>query len=180
MAVIGQRVADARRRAGLTLAQAAARNGVSPAYISQIESGSANPTVRALAQVATGLDTDVAGLFGSAGDAPEPVFEAYHSPFPLLAGVAGAPAVWDLTAEGAQLLSARLVHAGAADHAEPVTHGGEELIVVLAGSCRVHVDGVSRVLGPGSACHLAAAQPHHISGISADLTMSVVMAGGSR
>ena len=39
-------VASARRTAGLTLAATAAGSGLSPAYISQIESGSANPTVQ--------------------------------------------------------------------------------------------------------------------------------------
>jgi muramoyltetrapeptide carboxypeptidase len=63
---IGARVAAARRRCGLTLAAIAARNGVSPAYLSQIEAGTANPTLRTLASVADALGVEVGALFDDA------------------------------------------------------------------------------------------------------------------
>lgn len=171
---LGARVAEARRRGGLTLAGVAARTGLSPAYLSQIESGAANPTVRALARLAAAFDTDVATLFGSAR--PEAVrFAPYWSPAARATTVDGRPGVWDLTADGSRRLNARLVHGDPADHAAPVAHPGEELVVVLRGHCRLHVDGVGRAMTAGDACHYPATRPHHISAASADLTLSVVM-----
>ncbi|WP_234344708.1 helix-turn-helix domain-containing protein, partial [Streptomyces sp. NRRL B-3253] len=58
-------VASARRTAGLTLAATAAGSGLSPAYVSQIESGSANPTVRSLAQLAGVLGLELHELLGA-------------------------------------------------------------------------------------------------------------------
>jgi transcriptional regulator with XRE-family HTH domain len=48
---VGRRIAAARRRAGLTLAVVAERSGVSVTYVSEIETGAANPTLRALDRI---------------------------------------------------------------------------------------------------------------------------------
>ena len=171
---LGAHVASVRRRTGLTLAVVAHRAGLSPAYLSQIESGSANPTVRALAQLAAAFGTELATLFGS--DRSDPAtFAPYWSPAARATAVAGMAGVWDLTAAGSRRLSARLVHGDAADHAAPVAHPGEELVVVLRGQCQLNVDGEARAMAAGDACHFPATQPHHISAPSTDLTLSVVM-----
>lgn len=172
---IAGRAAAARHRAGLSLTRLAARTGLSPAYLSQIEAGAANPTVRVLSRLADALEIDVAGFFG-ATDPGRGLFPPYYSPIALAARADGTTGIWNLTAEGSRHIAARLVHADAADHAAPVSHRGEEFIVVLAGQCRLHVDGTVRVMHAGDACHFSAAVAHHLSDLSGDLTMAVVMA----
>ena len=68
-----------------------------------------------------------------------------------------------------------MVHGTPEDHAAPTTHAGEELVVVLRGRCVLHVDGMTRPLQAGDACHFSAAQQHHLADASADLTLSVVL-----
>lgn len=154
-------VAAARRRAGLTLAAVAEREGVSPAHLSQIESGIANPTVRTLAQVARALDADVATLFGATTPAVDG-FAARVAPLPVAAERGGTAAVFDLTAPGAAQLAVRLLHDDAGDHARSVTHPGEEVVVVLRGEAVLDLDGERRPLATGSVAHLPAGVPHRL------------------
>ena len=172
---VAARIADARRRAGLTLAAVAERNGLSTAYLSQIESGAANPTVRTLAQVADALGVDVATFFGAKHATAAEGFAAYLSPAALAATVVGRSGVWDLTAAGDRRLVARLVHGDAADHAEPVVHAGEEFVVVLRGRCRLHVGADVHALTEGDSCHYSARVAHRITAGSPELTLCVVM-----
>ena len=164
-AQMAARIGDARRRAGLTLAAVASRNAISPAYLSQIEAGLANPTLRALVQIAAALDTDVAHLLGAGHDAAEP-FRPYVSSAPLAARDHEGAGIWDLTAPGSRRLAARLVQGEPTGHLEPVTHPGEELLLVVHGRCTVHVDGAVHQLAAGDSCHLNAAASHHLSAAS--------------
>jgi transcriptional regulator with XRE-family HTH domain len=171
---LGERVAQARRRADLTLATVAQRAEVSAGYVSQIESSSANPTVRSLARVATAIGTSLGELLGAGTTSPR--FEPRFATTPRAATAPGVEGIWDLTALGAGRLAARLVRGPGGDHAEPVTHPGEEFLTVLAGRCTLHVGGLARDLRAFDGCHLAATDPHHIDNASDDLLLLVVLA----
>lgn len=172
-------VANARRVSGRTLASVARRSGLSTAYISQIESGAANPTLRTLAQLAAGLGCELPDLFegriGARVGPPDTRFEPRFSPLPLLASVPGHDAIWDVTAPGAAKLQVRLVHGTAGDHAHTTNHPGEEVVAMLAGSCLMHVGGIVRPLDRGESCHLAAEDPHAITDASVDALMLVIL-----
>ncbi|MEU6324282.1 helix-turn-helix domain-containing protein [Streptomyces sp. NPDC047009] len=170
-------VARVRRAAGLTLSAVAARAGVSPAYVSQMESGAANPTVRTLCQIADALGCTPAELLGGTrpGTVVAPGFPPRFAPAPLLAQVDGHLGIWDLTAPGASRIGARLLHADLGDHDHPTAHPGEEFVLVLAGSCRVAVAGTARLLRPTDSCHFAAMDEHHFTNASDDLLMLVVL-----
>jgi transcriptional regulator with XRE-family HTH domain len=171
---MGRRLADTRRARDLTLAMVAARSGVSPAYVSQIESGGANPTIGTLTRVAAAVGVEVASLFVPGG-ATDAVFEPYASGAALAQSTAGSPGVWDHSAPGSARLEARVVHGDAADHAVPTAHAGEEYVLVLHGSCVLDVDGGRFPLGPGDACHFPAGRAHYLLDVSPELTLSVVM-----
>jgi transcriptional regulator with XRE-family HTH domain len=175
-AILARSVAQLRRSSSQTLSAVATRAGVSPAYLSQMESGAANPTLRTLAQIAGALDCTLAELFG--GSTREPAGSPFPPRFaraPLLATVAGHQGVWDLTAEGGARLGSRLLHADVGDHADPVHHGGEELVVVLSGNCRIRVGPTARTLRVGDSCHFAAPDEHQFTDPSNDLLMLVVL-----
>ncbi|MFD3337195.1 helix-turn-helix domain-containing protein [Streptomyces sp. NPDC058700] len=178
LAVLAASVVRTRRELGSTLSAVAARAGVSSAYVSQMESGAANPTVRTLGHVAAALGTTPARLLdpgGSRAAQEQPAFAARFTPSPLLARTAGHRGIWDLSAHHDARLAVRLLHADIADHAAPITHGGEEFVMVLGGSCRVVVAGAGRLLRVGDAVHLAASDPHHFVDPSDDLLMLVVL-----
>lgn len=172
---LGRQVANARRVAGLTLAGVAQRSGLSTAYVSRIESGMANPTVRSLSQLATALDCAVADLFGTDAPTGDVRFEPRFTTLPLLAVTPGHRAIWDVTAPGASKLFARLVRGAPADHGGPASHPGEEIVVALAGTCTVRVGGIAQPLGPGESCQLAALDSHAITDVSDDALLLVIM-----
>lgn len=172
---LGRQVANARRVAGHTLASVAEQSGLSTAYVSRIESGAANPTVRTLSQLATALGCDVAGLFGTNTAPGSARFEPRFARLPLLATTADYRAIWDVTAPGASKLFARLVRGTAGDHAEQASHPGEEIVVMLAGTCRLRVGGVAHQLRQGESCHLAALDSHAITDLSNDALLLVIM-----
>ncbi|MEY2244013.1 helix-turn-helix domain-containing protein [Streptomyces sp. BF23-18] len=176
--VLAASVARVRRAAGLTLSAVATRAGVSPAYVSQMESGAANPTVRTLCQIADALGSTPAELLGGTGPvtaATAPAFPPRFAPAPLLAQADGHHGIWDLTAPGASRIGARLLHADLGDHDHPTAHSGEEFALVIAGSCRVSVGGVVRLLRRADSCHFAATDEHHFTDPSDDLLMLVVL-----
>lgn len=176
--VLAASVARVRRAAGLTLSAVAARAGVSPAYVSQMESGAANPTVRTLCQIADALGATPAELLGGTRPgtvAAAPGFAPRFAPAPLLAQADGHHGIWDLTAPGARRIGARLLHADLGDHDHPTAHPGEEFALVLAGSCRVAVAGTVRLLRRTDSCHFAATDEHHFTDASDDLLMLVVL-----
>ncbi|NJC74062.1 helix-turn-helix domain-containing protein [Planosporangium thailandense] len=174
---LGRRVARTRHAAELTLAAVAQRADVSAAYISQIESATANPTVRSLARIAAAMGVSVGELFGSTGDdqLPTPRFEPRFATAPRAALTPGASGIWDLTAAGSARIFARLVHGEPGDHADPVSHPGEEFVAVLAGRCHLRVGDRVRELKAFDACHFAASDPHHITDVSDDLLLLVIL-----
>ncbi|WP_392668176.1 helix-turn-helix domain-containing protein [Streptomyces sp. LN785] len=176
-AQLAKAVASARRTAELTLAATAAGSGLSPAYISQIESGSANPTVRSLAQLAGVLGLELHELLGAgrADITDNSPFPARFTTLPGLTAMPDSQGTWDTTAHGVTTLRSRLIRGEPGDHARPVRHVGEELVVVLAGQCRLRVSDTARVLNPGDACHFAASEEHEISQTSDDLLLLVVL-----
>jgi XRE family aerobic/anaerobic benzoate catabolism transcriptional regulator len=74
LAVTGRRIRDSRLERGWTLRQLAEHSGVSTRFLTQIESGRANLSVRRLADVATALELSPAALLAETpSPAPPPV-----------------------------------------------------------------------------------------------------------
>ncbi len=69
IAHLGKRLKYLRRLKNLTQAQLAERVGLSVNYISQIETGVANPKVKTLFRLAQGLDVEIKDLFDFAQQA---------------------------------------------------------------------------------------------------------------
>lgn len=177
LVALGRHVAAARAAAGMTLSAVAEHAGLSSAYISQIESGSANPTITTLIKVADALGDSIDGLLGATtSNHPQQAgFAPRYTPAPLVALAASGQGVWDLTAADSSLLVARLVRGPAGDHSQPLSHHGEEILIVLSGHCRVIVGGLSRQLNQFETCHLSASEIHQITDVSGDFLSLVVL-----
>ena len=63
--LVGARINELRRTQGLSLRKLAQMVNMDYAYICNIESGQANPTLDALSKIAAGLDVEVIELFES-------------------------------------------------------------------------------------------------------------------
>lgn len=174
---LGKQVTTLRRSAGRTLAEVAGQSGLSTAYISQIESGSANPTLRTLAQLAAGLRCELGDLFGTGRSTTAATFAPRFTTRPPATNPPDAHEVWDITPLGATKLQTRLARGSAAEHATRTSHPGEELIAVLSGRCTVCVGGITRELGEGESCQFAASDSHEVNNVSENCVMLVVMSG---
>ena len=163
-AELGRRVAEnlrqRRKSRGLSLDDLARSSGVSRAALSQIETCKSNPTVGVLWKIAVGLGVPFAELVGAPrsgaavlrrGDAQ--VLRSADARFesrPLApAGASPIVELYELR------LSARSTHASEA-HA----HGTHEIVVVLTGQLKMHVDAEAFELGAGDSIAFAADRPH--------------------
>jgi transcriptional regulator with XRE-family HTH domain len=161
---LGRRVAEnlrQRRKArGMSLDDLARASGVSRAALSQIETCKSNPTVSVLWKVAVGLGVPFAELIGAPRSGAMVLrrndAQVLRSADGKLESRPLAPAGASPLVELYELrLGARATHASEA-HA-PGTH---ELLVVLSGQLKMHVDGETYELGAGDSVAFAADRPH--------------------
>jgi XRE family transcriptional regulator, regulator of sulfur utilization len=163
-AELGRRVADnlrQRRKArGLSLDDLARSSGVSRAALSQIETCKSNPTVGVLWKIAVGLGVPFAELIGAPRSgaavlrrADGQILRSSDGRFesrPLApAGASPVVELYELR------LTARSVHAS-----EPHAAGTHEVLVVLTGQLKMHVDGEVFELGSGDSIAFAADRAH--------------------
>jgi transcriptional regulator with XRE-family HTH domain len=163
-AELGRRVAEnlrQRRKArGLSLDDLARSSGVSRAALSQIETCKSNPTVGVLWKIAVGLGIPFAELIGAPRSG---VMVLRRNDSQVLRSSDGKLESRPLTPAGASplvelyelRLSARSTHASDA-HA-PGTH---EMLIVLSGQLKLHVDDVVYELGAGDSIAFAADRAH--------------------
>ncbi|MGU3434987.1 helix-turn-helix domain-containing protein [Actinomycetes bacterium M1A6_2h] len=64
--VVGKRLRERRQRQGSTLTETAARAGISPQYLSELERGRKDPSSEILAAVVGALGTSMAEIAGQA------------------------------------------------------------------------------------------------------------------
>lgn len=164
-AELGRRVSEALRKfrhdRRLSLDDLALRSGVSRAALWQVENGRTNPTLAVLWKIAVGLEVPFHELLGLSEDTGPRVLRAGESP--ALRGGDGrmvsrlmSPGGSDPDVELYELRFApRAVHAS-----DPHSRGTSETVVLLTGSLRVNVKGVSFDLAPGDSIFFRADAPH--------------------
>jgi transcriptional regulator with XRE-family HTH domain len=138
-----------RRRAGLSLTEVARRAGIAKSTLSQLESGTANPSLETLWAICVALDTPFSRLL----DPPRPrvqVIRADEGPT-----VAAARADYQATLLAACPPAGRRdiyrirAEPGHARASEPHMPGVVEHVVIGAGRALVGVAGQPEELGPG-------------------------------
>lgn len=163
-AELARRVAEnlrhKRKARGMSLDDLARSSGVSRAALSQVETCKTNPTVGLLWKIAVGLGVPFADLIGEPkagtsvlrrGDA-----QVLRSLDGKLESRPLSPAGSSPLCEVYELrLSARSKHVS-----EPHASGTHELLVVLSGALRLHVDGEQHDLLAGDSVSFPADRPH--------------------
>jgi transcriptional regulator with XRE-family HTH domain len=152
---IGAKLARARAERGWSLQQLADRAGVSPAAVHKIEKSGITPTIATLMKIASALGKSV-GYFIDESDPIRPVTlirrderaALYTSKRGLtLTNISGRYGPFFVA--GAEAV----VAPGANSGVKPMTHPGEELVIVLEGDLVFTVDDEVYELGPGDSLH---------------------------
>ena len=159
---IGAKVAKARAERGWSLAQLAERSGLSTAAVHKIEKSGMTPTIASLMKVASALGKSV-GFFVEESDSARPVTvvragdrtELYTSKRGLvLENISGRYGpFWVAGAEAH-------VEPNADSGPEPMSHPGEELVLVLEGEMAFTIDDERYELGEGDSIHFRTVRPH--------------------
>jgi transcriptional regulator with XRE-family HTH domain len=156
---LGARLRERRLRSGMTLEAAAQRVGLSPAYLSRLETAQRQPSLPVLLGLSRAYGVPVEALLGEDGAGPSPVVRAS-------AGEAGAAGGWTYQPAGApgRAMQALRVHIPPRlQDAVVRVHPGEEWLYVLSGRLLLTLDRETHRLGPGDAAHFDSMRPHRLA-----------------
>lgn len=167
---LGVVVRARRKELGRTLADISGASGLSVPFLSQIENGRANASLRSLQVLADALDTTAMALLGAADDASR-----------VDVVRAGDNTIADTTDGTARLLvrGARQLHAleftGATGHGDrEFRHENDELLYVVSGSVRVRTGDTEHTLDARDTLYCAGGTPHSWHALSPDTRLLVI------
>lgn len=173
---LGRKLRELRRGKGLTLQQVADQAGLSKGFVSQVESGTVNPSIASLKRIADVLDTPLAALFedrqngegaGSTAGSPDSdslgeirVVRRNRRKMLVWPGAEGRQELLtpDLRCKLEVLLS--VFEPGHPTNAEYYSHEGEEFGFILEGRFEVTVAGHTVVLEEGDSIYFPSHLPH--------------------
>ncbi|MFE4635386.1 helix-turn-helix domain-containing protein [Streptomyces sp. NPDC056773] len=191
---IGAGIRRRRRALDLTLAEVAARSGLSSPFLSQIENDRARPSMRSLQRVADALGTTAVQLL-AAGETPRRVHIVRADADPGLdagleggpdagagaagAGAAGPGAAADPVARVRPLVRGRhqmhaLEFTGDHDAGRAFRHRNDELMYVADGAAEVEADGRTHRLGRGDTLYLTGGVEHRWRALEAGTRVLLV------
>jgi transcriptional regulator with XRE-family HTH domain/quercetin dioxygenase-like cupin family protein len=181
---LGAALRATREGRGLSLREVARRVGVSPSFVSQVETGKANPSVGTLYSLVGVLGTTLDELMGEAspnsspGDEPLPalgrptgVWPPVEVPLQKATGrkkLQMTGVVWErLTHDHDPYVDFLRVEYGPGSEScapeELMRHGGREYGHVLSGRLEVQVGFETYSVGPGDSIHFDSTTPHRLS-----------------
>lgn len=164
---LGRRVIELRKLRRLSLRGLAERAGLSPAFLSQLERGTANPSVSTLRRLAYGLSVDVADLFDADGHPATRVLRCHDRPR-IEFGQASQKFL--ISPRLSQFLETYFAELAPGDRTadEPYAHGdSEEIFLVVTGEVEVHIGDEVHALGPGDSVCYQSSLPHLVHNVSA-------------
>jgi transcriptional regulator with XRE-family HTH domain len=164
LATVGNQVRTLRKEKSLTLAQLSERTGLSPAIVSQVERGLANPSFTTLAQLAHGLDIPVGRFFLGQDETKSPVVRKdQRRNLKGVARKAVGEAVYELlTPDLNGTIEAHWIVSPPGHNTSdtPFRHGGEEFGIILSGKKDVYLDGECHTLEAGDSITYSSNIPH--------------------
>ncbi|WP_067574947.1 helix-turn-helix domain-containing protein [Nocardia acidivorans] len=151
-----------RRRlaAGLTLAQLSAEAALSQSFLSQLENGRTNTSLRSLQRIADALGTTATELLAAADTAPSAAVVRAGDDTALAQAEHGGDGSVRSLIHGGRDLRALEFTGGTERGDREFTHANDELIHVLAGTITIIADGAEITLAAGDAYYCAAGVAH--------------------
>jgi transcriptional regulator with XRE-family HTH domain len=165
---IGRRLNAMRRAQGATLEQLASDSGLSSGYLSQIETGTAIPSLTALQLIAAELGVDVTAFFPderTRGTRLIRASERHEFRVDPGSGEEYAILAGQVHDRAFSALYARL-DAASEGNERPFRHLGEEFALVLGGRLLITVEGTEYELGPGDWIHYSSHPSHSLRVVS--------------
>ena len=151
-----------REQRGLTIASLARQVGISAAAISQIESGSVQPSVMTLRKLAAALGVPVFRFFLPADTAAASVVRRGER---KTLGLARTGARYELltpSLQGQLEVMEITMDPGQASAPEPVSHPGEECLVIISGHGQLELGDDVIDMQAGDAATFQASLPHRL------------------
>jgi transcriptional regulator with XRE-family HTH domain len=166
VASVGRRIREVRVRQKLTLREAAAKAGISPSALSQLERDQFNPTLGTLKALAAALGITIGSLFTPAAVAGRLVVSpADRKRLSPRQGITYHLLTPDLSGQIEFILS--VYDAGASTGPEPFAYPAEQCGLVLDGAAEVHLGDVVHRLEAGDSIRFDCAIPHRIVNVGA-------------
>ncbi|WP_371480153.1 helix-turn-helix domain-containing protein [Kitasatospora sp. NBC_00315] len=164
VAGLAARLREHRLTSRLTLETAAARVGLSPAYLSRLETGRRQPSLPVLLGLARAYGSSVSGLLGETPGDLDPIVRGGA----IEPGRAGGWGYRRAGAPGRAMQALRVqVPPGLQDEVVRV-HPGEEWLHVVRGRLRLTLGERVHLLDEGDGAHFDSLTPHCIAAESAD------------
>lgn len=168
---VGKRIRDSRISAGRTIQDVAEASGFSTSYVSQVERGTANPSLSALSRIAVAVDLDVSDLFSvdGAGTSPDNTEPATTTTTEVVRHDRRKQLIHPSSQLHFELLCPDLqhnlqVHKTTApvgmSITEQISHPGEELAIVLQGEIEMTVGEETFTLETGDSIRFDGRRPH--------------------
>lgn len=161
--MLGGRIRQRRTELGLSLQELAARTALTPSFLSQVERDMAEPSITSLRKIAQALEVPIFYFLLESGGHNPVVRRAERRVLSLArSGVTyellSPP---DFVNRSMEMVITRMAP-GAAGGDHPVTHPGEECILVLAGRAGIQVADAEHTLAEGDCIYFFSNIPHHI------------------
>lgn len=171
--VLGERLRSLRAAKGLTLRQLSDLSGLSVSMLSQIESGSADPSLGSLRKLAQVFEASIATLF-SDPDAPNVSVSRPGARHRLSGSDAGFVYERLTPGRGDLEVLAADVPPGAASSEHPWGHPSTECAYVVRGELTVEISGQTHTISAGESITFDSRQPHRYLNTSEEITSIVV------
>ena len=156
---LGARLREQRLSSRYTLETAAARVGLSPAYLSRLETGQRQPSLPVLLGLARAYGTSVSGLLGEVPGELDPVVRGGA----IEPGRAGG---WGYRRAGAPGRAMQALHVQVPPSLQDAVvrvHPGEEWLYVTRGRLRLTLGAQVHLLEEGDSAHFDSLTPHCIA-----------------
>lgn len=158
---IGRRIRAERLRRGLTLSDVAAKVGVTPSALSQLERGRFNPTLATLKAIGEALNLTIGNLFAAVPAGNGAVLRrGRHRRLSPRKGIRYYLLTPDLAGHVEFLLA--IYDVGASTGEEPFAYPAEQCGFVLEGVAEVHLGQSVHRLRAGDSIRFDCAIPHRI------------------
>lgn len=171
---LGAAIRQRRKEVDLTMQQVADGAGLSVGFISQVERNIAAPSLGSLASIARVLETPLSRFLDQPYEVAETTRQELRQPYKI----PGAEMAYERLShvfDGSRLHSV-IVHEPPGQRVEPISHPGEEMFFILAGTITVEIEGDSQILSQGDSIHFDSTRVHSTWNHS-DTTASVLWCG---
>jgi len=171
---LGAKVAAERAERGWSLAQLAQRAGMSPAAVHKIEKSGMTPTIASLMKIAAALGRSVS-FFVDEPDTPDVNLVRCDERAKVFTSKQGLE-LRNLSGRYGPFLIAgadAAVEPYADSGPAPMSHPGEELVIVLSGRMHFTIDGREYAVGAGDSIHFRTLLSHSWSNPSAEPARAV-------